>query len=107
MNSQPPAVKKFERENGVAEYHVLAAEGWDDCGSLARFIVKHFGADVISQQDGICSREWVLRVGPTDLHLRHHEDIGNFFYADAATPEGDELLNRIAAELGARLSRQE
>lgn len=104
MTRQPPAVKKVEREDGVVEYHVFAASGWDDCESLARFVVKQFGAVVVRQTDGIWSREWTMAVGPIAFRLKHHDELGNFFYARPSTAEANALLERIAEALSARLS---
>jgi len=107
MSSEKPPVKKVERQDGLIEYHVIAAEGWDDCASLARFIVKQFGAGVDSQADGICSREWKVRIGAVQIHLKHHDDIGNFFYASPRTDESNALVEQVANELNVRLSGQE
>lgn len=106
MSSEKTAVKKVEHEDGLIEYHVIAAEGWDDCESLARFIVKQFGAAVDSQADGICSREWKLRIGEVQIHLKHHDDIGNFFSVSPRTDESNALLERVANELNFRLSAE-
>ena len=97
-------VKLITGDDGKTECHVFAAEGWDDCQSLARFLTKYYGAIVISQEDRIFTREWILAVGTVQLYLRHHEDIGNYLSPDVATSEAVELLNRIADDLRARLS---
>jgi hypothetical protein len=103
-DAQQVPVKGLEQSDGTIEYHVLNAETWDDCESLARFIVKEFGAEIIDSLDGICSRTWTFMIGVVRLTLKHHDDIGNYFYSSPRTKEGDALMQRIADSLNARLS---
>jgi hypothetical protein len=96
-------VKPFTQPNGIEEYHVSEIEGWDDFESLVEFIVRRFSAVVIDKLDGICSRTWILRVGELDFTVKHHDDIGNFFFVAESSAENQELMKAIAGALNTQL----
>jgi hypothetical protein len=98
-------VKGSKRPNGTIEYHVTNVEGWDDFESLARFIVKEFSANLVDKLDGICSRTWEFEIDNRRFKLKHHDDIGNYFFSDGSV-EGENLMKMIANELNNRLSTQ-
>jgi hypothetical protein len=96
-------VKSFTQPNGIEEYHVSGIEGWDDFEFLVEFIVRRFSAEVIDKLDGICSRTWILRVGEFDFTVKHHDDIGNFFFVGESSVAKQELMKAIADALNTKL----
>lgn len=100
------AVKAFKQPNGIIEYHITNVESWDDFESLAKFIVKEFSAEIIDKLDGICSRTWKIQIGNEEFVLKHHDDIGNYFYLDRISGN-DALMKKIADSLDSKLSNLE
>ena len=99
----PPTVKPFTQPNGITEFHVAECESWDDFELIIKFIVKTFSAEVMDKLDGICSRTWTLRVGPINFTVKHHDDIGNFFFSSDGSSEHEKLMKAIADSLNAQL----
>ncbi len=93
----------FIQPNGIEEYHISGIEDWDGFEAIAKFIGRRFSAEVTDKLDGICSRTWSLRIGEINFILKHHEDIGNFFFAAELTVEKQKLMQAIANALNTQL----
>ena len=97
-------VKCFTQPSGIEEYHVVGVDGWEDFEAIVEFIVRRFSAEIMDRLDGICSRTWILRSGDVDFVVKHHDDIGNYFFSAESSPEKEKLLRAVAAALNAQLS---
>ena len=98
-------VKSFTQPNGVEEYHVSGIDGWDDFESVVEFMVRRFSAEVVDKLDGIWSRIWTLQVVDIDFTVKHHDDIGIFFFVAESSPEKQKLMKSIANALNTQLLR--
>lgn len=92
---------KQVQPNGAIEFHVPGMESWDDFDLLTKYLVKSFGATVVENIDGICTRCSTFKIGTDIVNLRHHDDLGNYFIATEPIPE---VLTRITNDLSERLN---
>jgi hypothetical protein len=97
-------VKAIKQPDGTLQYHVSGVETWEESESLVQFIIREFDAEIIDSLDGICSRTWTLVIGTITFTLKHHDDIGNYFYCSSGTSGGEALMQRIVNALNARLA---
>lgn len=105
-NQKDVISKSKNLEEKHIEYHILGVSDWDFFDILIAFLKKHYDAEVAIEDDGIFTRSHQLRIRDEYLILKHHEDIGNWFYS--CQPEGDsDLMEAIAADLDTRLREVE
>ena len=106
MDHQPPTspVKTFELPDGMVEHHVVNVESWDDFELLAHFLEKEFFAELVEKLDGICSRIRKYDIGGVEIVLKHHDDIGNFFYSRSDNPQAKVVLRKITDAFNERLA---
>jgi hypothetical protein len=101
MNSSN-VISRVKSLDGIVEYHVLGVATWDHFDSLVSFFEKYYFAEVISKEDVIFTRKWVMKCEGESFILCHHDDIGNYFYS--CTQAGDShLMMTIANDLSNRL----
>jgi len=89
-------------KEGITEYHVVGVDTWEYFDSLVCFFMKHYSAEVCSQQDGIYTREWSLKVNSETFIICHHEDVGNYFYSSLNAGK-TELMELFTQDLTQRL----
>lgn len=104
MSSFDPSkvISRLKSKEGITEYHVLGVETWDYFDSLVSFFKKYHSAEICSQQDGVFTREWCLKVDGEYFTLCHHEDVGNYFYSSLLDGKTD-LMDVFANDLTQRL----
>jgi len=95
-------VKTFIQPNGVKEYHFSGIESWDDFDHLVEFICRKFSATILDKLDGICSRTWRLQVEELVFTIKHHDDIGNYFFAEESSWSSKKLMQEIADAFNAQ-----
>ena len=100
MKNRKPMV--LARRGGRLECDVLAVPDWEGFEKLARFLEKHYAAQVREKTDGPDARRWVLDVEGCALELQHEDPWGKVIVA--ADETGEVLLRRVAEDLAARLA---
>lgn len=83
-------------DDSPVEYHLIGISDWDFFDSLISFFVKYYSASVESADDGIVTRSYQLRARDEYFMVKHHQDIGNWFFSCAEV--GDSALMRTIAE---------
>ncbi len=94
-------VKIYVPVNGVEEFHLTGIESWDEFELLVEFLVRRFSAKVVEVLDGICSRTWKLAVGDLNFTMKHHDDIGNYFFAVEDSRDHQRLMESIVDAMNA------
>ena len=93
-------IKKIVNKNGLDEFLILGIESWDDFEVLATFIEEYFSCNIIDKLDGICSRTWTFQMDNHIFKLKHHDDVGNYFYTEE---QDQKFIEDIAETLTKKL----
>jgi hypothetical protein len=80
---------------------ISAIPDWDGFEKIVRFLEKYYGANIQSRADGPDARRWILDVSLGVIELHHDDPYGNTLLS--TSPETDDLVERVAMDLTARL----
>ena len=94
-------IHKVISDKCITEYHIVDVGTWEHFESLSTFFEQQYHAKITHKTDGIYTREWGFRCRDEEFILKHHEDIGNYFYSTQNAHS--KLLETIAEDLTQRL----